>query len=126
MSGDSKGLTRLEIDDDEAGLLAYSLAGKATTEQGEEFFTRVQTAHDAGRKVRVYYEMHGFPSADMGVVRTKLEHLGAMWNAIERMALVGDQGWLAIYTKLADPVTKPDIRHFSTDEKDAALAWLRE
>jgi hypothetical protein len=123
---EAAGLRRLEQDDDEVGLLAYCLEGKATTEQGEEFFGRVQAAHDAGRKVRMYYELIGFPSAEMGVVLEKFKHIGAMWNAIERMAIVGDQGWLGIYTKLVDPITKPDIRHFKADEKDAALAWLRE
>ena len=41
------------------------------------------------------------------------------------MAIVGDAGWLELYAKVIDPITKPDIRHFGTADKDAALAWLR-
>ena len=41
------------------------------------------------------------------------------------MAIVGDAGWMDVYVTLMDPITKPDFKHFSTSEREEALAWLR-
>ncbi len=120
------GLTRLEFDDPAAGLMAYSVGGKITAEQAQEVFDAIQAAADAGRKLRLYYELHGFPTAEPSVFVEKLKHMGAIWRAVERMAIVGDQRWLGVYTKLMDPVTKPDLRHFGVEEREAARAWLAE
>jgi len=125
-STESAGLRLLDIDDPEAGILAYALHGKVTAEQGEEVFSRFREAAEAGRKLRLYYELEGFPSAEGSVYLDKMKSLGAILKTIERMALVGDQRWLGVYTAIVDPITKADIKHFKSDEKDAAAAWVRE
>ncbi len=123
---DSAGLRRLDIDDPEAGILAYSIEGKVTSEQGQEIFERIEEAAKQGRKLRLYYELHGFPTAEAGVYLDKLKALGTILRTIERVAVIGDQRWLAVYTAIFDPITKADLRHFTTEEKDAAAAWVRE
>ena len=47
-------------------------------------------------------------------------------GSTEYAAKLGDQRWLAAYTAIFDPITKMDLRHFKTEEKDAAAAWIRE
>ena len=42
------------------------------------------------------------------------------------MAIVGDAGWMLVWATIFDPVTKPDLRNFKTDQREEALAWLRE
>jgi len=125
-SVESKGMRRLELDDPEAGVLAYSVEGKISAEQGQELFERVRAAANEGRRLRLYYEIHGFPTAEAGVYLDKLKAIGTIWRTIERMAIVGDQRWLGVYTAMFDPITKPDLKHFKTGQKDAALAWIRE
>lgn len=120
------GLTKLDVDDPDAGIAAYRLEGKASTEQAQEVFDRVEAAAAAGKKLRLYYELEGFPSAEAGVFFEKLKHVGAILRTIERAAYVGDQGWLKVIAQVFDPITKMEMRHFSMDQKEAALAWLRE
>ena len=44
----------------------------------------------------------------------------------ERMAIVGDAAWMGLYAKIVDPITKPDIKHFTLDQRDETIAWIRE
>ncbi len=127
MSGvETAGLQLLDLDDAEAGIIAYSVGGRVTGEQAQEVWDRVDAAAAEGRKLRLYYEMHGFPSGEPSVFLEKMKRVGKIMKTIERMAIIGDQRWLGVYTRIVDPITKMDIRHFTTEQKDAAAAWIRE
>ena len=120
------GFSLLDIDDPEGGLLAYAMRpGEVTEEQMAPIWQRFDDAKANEKKLRLYAEMHGMPSVDAGIVLDKLKRIGTILGTVERMAIVGDAGWLELYAKVIDPITKPDIRHFGTADKDAALAWLR-
>ena len=123
---ESAGLRRLELDDPAAGILAYAVEGKVTTEEAKEVFERIKSAAAEGKKLRLYYEMHSFPKTEAGAILEKLKHVGTILRTLERVAIVGDQRWMAIYTTVFDPIMKAELRHFKTDEKDAAAAWMRD
>jgi SpoIIAA-like len=123
---ETPGLQLLDIDDAEAGLIAYTVGGKITAEQTQEIWDRVDAAAEGGRKLRFYCEMHGFPTAESSVYIEKLKHVGKLMKTIERMAIVGDQRWIGAYTKIMDPITKPDLRHFTSEQVADARAWIRE
>ena len=42
----------------------------------------------------------------------------------EKVAVVGDARWLELYISIADHLTPQQVRHFSTDQKAEAFAWL--
>ena len=121
------GLRILDIDDEEAGIVAYAVDGsKITEDEAAPIWQRFEDAKASGRKIRVYAEMSGIPSSSGAVIVEKLKHLGSIMSTMERMAVVGDAGWMGIYAKIADPITKFDIKHFTTEQKDEAIAWIRE
>lgn len=121
------GLRMHEFDDAEAGILAYEiLAGTMTAEDAAPIWARFDDAKAAGQGIRIYSEISGFPSTSGGMVLDKLKRLGTIFSVMERMAIVGDAGWMEVYAKVVDPITKFDVRHFTTAARDEALAWLRE
>jgi len=121
-----KGFQLLDMDDESAGILAYSIGdGKITEEDAAPIWDRFDAAKANGAKVRVYAEMSAMPSVAGAVILDKLKHLGSIITSLERVAVVGDAGWLAIYAKLVDPITKPDIRHFTMEQKNEAAKWIR-
>lgn len=119
------GLIPLEAHDPEAGLLAYAVGGKITDEQAQSVFDEIKRASEAGRSLRIYYELEGFPSGTPSMMLEKLKMLGTILKTIERMAIVGDQRWLDLYQAIINPITKMEIQHFKTDQRDAALTWIR-
>ena len=121
------GLRFLDIDDEAAGILAYAVDGsKITEDEVAPVWQRFEDAKAEGKKIRIYAEMSGMPSTSGAVIVDKFKHLRSIMTTMERMAIVGDAGWMGIYAKLVDPITKFDIRHFTTEQRDEATAWIRE
>lgn len=119
------GIEILDIDDPEAGILAYAVGGTVTEEQAHALFERITAAAADGRKLRLLYDMHGFPSAPPKVLIEKLRLLARMLKTLERVAVIGDQTWLVgygLFLKLA-PF---EARVFKRAERDTALGWIRE
>jgi len=125
-SSEATGLQLLDLDDAEASIIAYAVGGKITSEQAQEIWDRVDAAAAEGQKLRLYYEMQGLPSAEPSVFLDKMKRMGKIMRTIERMAIIGDQRWLGAYAKIVDPITKMDIRHFTTEQKEEAAEWIRE
>jgi hypothetical protein len=127
MNETTPGIRFLDIDDEAAGILAYAVdGGEITEEDVAPVWARFEDAKANDKKIRIYAEMSAIPSTSGGVIVEKLKHLGSIMSTLERMAIVGDAGWMGIYAKLVNPVTKPDIRHFTTEQRDAAVAWIQE
>ena len=117
----------LDIDDAEAGILAYAIGkGEMSAEDVAPIWKRFDDAKASGRKVRIYCEYEAAPSFTGRMVFDKIKRLGTIFSTLERMAIVGDKSWMAIYEKVVDPITKADIRHFTTDQREQAIAWVRE
>jgi len=117
----------LDFDDAEAGILAYRIAeGQMSEEDAAPIWKRFEDAKARGTKVRIYCEYEAAPSVTARMVFDKIKRLGTILSTLERMAIVGDKGWMAIYEKIVDPITKADIRHFANEQRDEALDWIRE
>lgn len=122
----TQGLRMLDIDDEASGILAYAIEGDISDEAVSPIWKRFDDARAKGTKIRIYAEMSAFPSVDASVIFGKLKRLGTIMSTVERIAVVGDAGWLDLYTRIVDPITKPDIKHFTTPQKNEAIAWLRK
>ena len=119
------GLRFLEIDDEAAGILAYAVDGGEISEcDVASVWTRFEDAKANGRKIRIYAEMSAMPSASGAVIVEKFKHLRSIMSTMDRMAIVGDAGWIGVYAKIVDPITKFDIKRFTTEQRDQAVAWI--
>ena len=117
----------LPMDDEGAGILAYAVdEGEINEDDLAPIWARFSDAAGAGSKVRIYAEMHAMPSVSGGMILEKFRHLKDILSTVERIALVGDAGWMEIYAKLVDPITKAEIRHFSLDDSEQAKNWVWE
>ena len=127
MSDDQRpGLRLLDFDDAASGLLAYSVeSGELDDAVTALLWQRFDDAKAKGTKIRIYAEMSGLPSVNASMIMDKLKRLGSIMSTVERMAIVGDAGWLDLYARIVDPITKADIKHFTSDRREEALAWLR-
>jgi 2-succinyl-5-enolpyruvyl-6-hydroxy-3-cyclohexene-1-carboxylate synthase len=126
MSEEKPAFRLLDIDSAGQNLIAYELNdGEVTDDELTPYWRRFDEAVGHDRKLRIYAEMHAIPRFGDALVVEKLKRLTAATSAIERMALVGDARWLAVYASAAAPMFSAEIRHFTMAEKDDALAWIR-
>lgn len=47
------------------------------------------------------------------------------WNDFERMVILGDASWQEVAAKVADLVTRGEVRYFDQGQRDDALKWLK-
>lgn len=124
---ENTGFRLLHMDDEGAGILAYAVDdGDINEADVEGIWPRFAEAEATGNKLRIYAEMHAMPSVSGSIIVEKLKNLRSIIKTVDRFALVGDAGWLGIYTKLVDPITKADIRHFTMDQSEQAKDWIWE
>ena len=119
------GLKILEIDNAETGILAYSIDGGDIPEKASAtIWQRFDEAKAKGEKIRLYAEMSALPKVSGKLVMDKLKRLGTIFSTVDRMAIVGYSGWMDIYAKIVNPITNFDVKHFTSDQKEEAIAWI--
>ncbi|MGI9308131.1 MAG: STAS/SEC14 domain-containing protein [Gammaproteobacteria bacterium] len=124
---DAKAFRLLDFDDAANGILAYAVDdGDLSAEDVKPIWQRFEEANANGTRIRIYAEMAALPTPSGGVIIDKLKHLGAILSAMDRLAVVGDAGWMALYAKIVDPITRFEVKHFTIEQRDEAIAWIKD
>ncbi len=105
-------------------VVAAEIHGQMTAEDMKALVERLQAIVDRGEKALLFVDMKDYEGFELGVVSEKLKHIGMLWKALDKYALVGDKRGLEIWIKIVDPLTHQQIRHFYPDKTDEAWAWL--
>ena len=105
-------------------LLAYEISGDFTGDDMRSFVERLEKIANSGQKALLYQDMVDRGSFDFETIKVKIENLGTIWRAVEKIAVVGDARWLEIYIGIIDHLTPQQMKYFDSSEKDEAFAWL--
>ena len=105
-------------------VVAAEIDGQMTTEDMKTLCERLQSIVDRGEKSLLYIDMQNYEGFEFGVMSEKLKHMGMLWKALDKYAIVGASRWMEIWIKIVDPLTHQQIKHFSPEKTDAAWAWL--
>jgi hypothetical protein len=105
-------------------VVAVKIDGQMTAEDMKAMVDRFQIVVDRGEKALLFIDMTNYDGYELGVATEKLKHIGMLWKAFERYAIVGNRPWMEVWVKIVDPFTPQQIKHFSPEEIDDAWAWL--
>jgi len=105
-------------------IVAVEMHGQFTAEDMKAVAARIEAVVGRGQKALLYNDMSGYEGFDLGALAEKFKHMRTLWTGIEKYAVIGDKRWVEVYIKIADPLTPQQLRHFSSDEKEEAFAWL--
>src|SRR5437868_5182320 len=75
--------------------------GKLTVEDSRELFAIIEEHARRHAKLRLLVDMRDYHGVDPKVAWEKLHHVRASLQAVERMAVVGDQRWFDIWLGIA-------------------------
>ena len=126
MTEAANALTFLDFDDPDGGVIAYSVGkGIISDDAASEIWKRFDEAAAEGKKLCIYCEMRSMPSMNAGIIMDKFKRLGSILSTLDRFAIVGDQGWLEVYSRIVDPITRFEVRNFSSDQAALARAWVQ-
>jgi hypothetical protein len=80
---------------------------------------------DHGRLNGVLIDAESFTGwADFSSMLSHIRFIEDYHEKIERVAAVGDSGFLKILPSVADYFVAAEIRHFTYDDRNRALSWL--
>ena len=99
-------------------VVAAEIDGQMTAEDMKALVERLQAIVDRGEKALLYIDMKDYEGFELGVVSEKLKHIGMLWKALDKYAIVGDMRWMEIWIKIVDPLTPQEIRLFYPDKTD--------
>ena len=105
-------------------VVAVEINGRLAAEDMEALVGRLQPIVDRGEKALLYVDMVNYEGSELGVTTEKLKHIGMLWKAVEKQAIVGDKRWREIWIKIVDPIAPQQVKHFHPDSTDGAWAWL--
>ena len=105
-------------------VVGVKIDGELTTEDMKTLIDRFQSIVDRNEKVLFYLDMQGYEGSEFGVVTEKFKHIGMLWKAVDKYAIVGETRWMEISVKIVDPLTPQQIKHFAPDRVTEAWAWL--
>ena len=105
-------------------VVAAEIDGQFTTEDMKALVGRLQSIVERGEKALLYIDMKNYKGFELGVASEKLKHIGMLWKALDKYAVIGDTRWMEIWIKIVDPLTHQEIRHFYPDKTDEAWVWL--
>ncbi len=119
------GMRFIEPNQPDGRIVAAEVDGQLTAHDMKAMVERLQTIVDRGEKALLYVDMKNYEGFKLGVVSEKLKHMGLLWRALEKYAIVGDARWLEVWIRIVDPLTPQQIRHFRPENSDEAWEWLR-
>lgn len=110
----------------ELGYVELTLEGKVDRESFEELVSKLGPLMDERGKVGILERIVSFggiaPSVLWDDIKFGFRHL----KHVGPVAVVSDKKWIEVWTKLASPFWRTEVRFFGANELDEARAWLAE
>lgn len=110
----------------EGKVVEVSVCGKLSQADCEKFIPIIDAGVERYGQVRLLFDCVGFEGWTMdgllGEAKFGIHH----YNAIFRLAIVGDKAWEKAFAAFCKPFTKADVMYYDISEIELARAWLRE
>jgi len=118
----------IALDSGRDDLIAYEVRGHLTAAAMEEMAPRMLEAFGRPGKVDLLLKItdyEGF-SPEILMQRSTFSMKFAAFGNVRRYAIVGAKPWMKKIVHLFAPISPMDIRAFSSEDEDAAWAWVNE
>ena len=113
-----------ELQDLPAGVIGFEATGKLNAEDYiKVLLPAIERAASTG-DVRVVIEIRDFDGLSAGALWEDLKMGVGHFRAWKRIALVTDVEWMSHMASMFGWMTPGEMRHFSLDERSAALTWV--
>ncbi|MBC2604955.1 STAS/SEC14 domain-containing protein [Pelagicoccus albus] len=107
-------------------VVELNVHGKLTEKDCEEFIPVIDAGVELHGQVRLLFNCEGFEGWTMGGMLEDIKFGLHHYNAIFRLAIVGDKKWEKAMATAVRPFTKADVNYYDITELELARAWLRE
>lgn len=108
------------------GVIGIACEGKLTVDDLKRMHALLHERFVVGKKPGLVVDLTGFDGYEgFSALREDLKLVVAHRNDFDRIAVIGDQEWIAWGTSLARAVTSGEMRWFVPRDRDAGAEWAR-
>jgi hypothetical protein len=107
-------------------IIEVDIHEKKGLDQYKQFVPETQSLVSEAEKVRILVTMHDFDGWEAGTLWATANWDAAVFDHIERVAVVGEKAWQDCATGFSKPFKTATVRYFTNGQLDAARAWLNE
>ena len=107
-------------------IIEIDIHGKEGLDQYKQLVPETQGLVSEAQKVRILARMHDFDGWDAGSLWATARWDAAVFDHIERIAVVGEKTWEECATGFSKPFKTATVRYFTMEQLDAARAWLND
>lgn len=107
-------------------VVEVSICGKQTQEDCERFARVIDEGVAKFGQVRLLFDCVGFDGWTLDGLLEDTKFSLKHYDAIFRLAVVGDRTWEKAFAVLLKPFTKAEVIYYDISEIDLARAWLKE
>ena len=115
---------------EESNVVGLRLDGKMDDESYHQAIAAIDNALENNNKTRIYAEVIKIGGMSLETfienVKIKFQYFKEL-DKFEKEAIVSDKSWLETWIKIGDKLfPSVEVRYFPTEEKEAALAWVKK
>ena len=104
--------------------LVVHFSGKVTGLEYQQFLDSLAERLKTGEPVSLVVELAGFEFyGDFDSVKKDFKFAFGEYKDIHRAAFVGDQKWIAWFTRFIGPFTRAEEEYFPAGQVEAAFDW---
>lgn len=110
----------------ENNIVEMTMYGSITAQEFDDTLAKFKAAIERHGRIRVLEHIGELDTPPIPWsklwedVKFGFEHLGD----VTHVAVVADQGWIAAYVSMLNPLMKAELKHFKRAELDVARDWL--
>lgn len=104
--------------------LAITMRGKLTKADYDTFIPQIETLYEREGKLNFLIKLEDFKGIEIGALWQDIKFDVKHFDDVERLAIVGEDGWMRWMTELSRPFTSAEVRYFEPDRSEEALDWV--
>ncbi|MEQ9618476.1 MAG: STAS/SEC14 domain-containing protein [Deltaproteobacteria bacterium] len=111
---------------EEGNIIGFRLKGRIEDEEFDEALGMIEEKLKNHEKLRVYAEVEKVGGMSVNTLMKDIHFNLRHWRDFEKEAVVSDKGWIETWVKFASRLFPHiEVRHFSFEEKEEAMEWVR-
>jgi SpoIIAA-like len=107
-------------------IVEFTIDGKISKEEFDDIIARFEAAIQKHGTVRVLEEIRSFGGMPVLKFWDDIKFAFENMKHFSHAAVVADQKWIEVFTKMAKPFFSAEVRYFNESEIDQAREWLRK
>ncbi|MBL3655238.1 SpoIIAA family protein [Fulvivirga sediminis] len=104
--------------------VAIKMSGKLTQEDYQVVVPLLENKIDQYGKINIYCEVIEVSTMKPGAIWEDLKFDAKHFKNFNRVAIVGERGWLNWFSTFAKPFTTAEIKYYDNYEKAQAMDWV--